>query len=688
MTAVFFKPLKLLMFRVISKLNVNKVLHVFGLCTFWMHQLHSQNPHFQAFGITSGLERPDVSCVFQDSRGLLWVGTSGAGLYQFVQSRFSQVATTPDATGYTIRQIGEDKAGFLYLLSELGLIRYDGRDFLTLADHAEHIKGFAINHSGVWWATVDSLFLQKASGNVLKKSLSADLLIPDVDKEDRLLVVNEKEVSFIDDELQESEAFPVSGKLDREWVSCTYDADSTLWIISHKGQLLQFDGFGFALVNTSLTQASCIAAGALGSLWIAGSQGISIYQPQDSSLISLQLGSPANCLYFDNIDRLWIGTPSDGLLRYFGDQHREWEIPDDENVQKIFPGETADSSWLLLRSGILMSLGNSSHQITSPHTKGEVRQSYQDKLSRLWALTEESLWMYHDTSWILMDSSSISQRAEIVGSDHRGNIWISDTSTLLRYGIKPMSFPIGISFAAEKVQGKLPADKTIAILTDRQGKVLRIGGQSVGHLMHDRYEQTHQMMGYHVLSADLDAEGMLWLGTEGAGIFRMIPERGQLPRPLKTTYPLRVSDIVFIRNTENGLIAGTDRTLLRMHTDTSGLHVTRVDVLNKESGIPLIHLGVDQYAVTTEGNVLVVAKDEVVEFELSRSDAIDDVPTIFISQVLINGMDIRDTKYGALHGPFCQQLQMPVFSASESSFTFVFNGNSVEDEYLSYQWRL
>ena len=196
------------------------------------------------------------------------------------------------------------------------------------------------------------------------------------------------------------------------------------------------------------------------------------------------------------------------------------------------------------------------------------------------------MWLYHvllDTE----DSTGLVKGMKIVGNDQSGNIWFTGEKVLMRYGMKPVAFPLGVTFSAKQIAGSIPPDETISILTNHKGQVIRIGGRTIGIINQDRYEQTHQM-GYNVMCADLDSAGYLWLGTQAAGIFRVMPKHGESPKPLLTTYPLRVSDVVFIKHTGQSLIAGTDRNVIHLHPDTSGLFVTKVDVLNEDAGVALM----------------------------------------------------------------------------------------------------
>lgn len=103
---------------------------------------HLTNGLVQRFGAEQGLPDLFVRSVFVDKQRRVWVGTYRGGLYEFADGRFRQ-APGFDIINIEISAVHEDRAGNLWLGTQRGLVRRNGRDWVSsdvvraLADDAE-----------------------------------------------------------------------------------------------------------------------------------------------------------------------------------------------------------------------------------------------------------------------------------------------------------------------------------------------------------------------------------------------------------------------------------------------------------------------------------------------------------------------------------------------------------------------
>lgn len=116
--------------------------------------------------------------------------------------------------------------------------------------------------------------------------------------------------------------------------------------------------------------------------------------------------------------------------------------------------------------------------------------------------------------------------------------------------------------------------------------------------------------------------------------------------------------------------------------------MTKVDALNEQAGIKFYERTPEHYAMTSDDRLLFIAGQRIVEFDLSRTDRVDHVPTVFLEKVFVNGTDIYETEYKKFLRAWGEQTQAISFLPTERSVSFTFSGNSVEDEHLYYSWRL
>ena len=88
----------------------------------------SQKYSFEQIDNTRGLSNSSVNCIFQDSQGLLWVGTWD-GLNRYDGSSFKIFRPEPDnensLSNQVILKVGEDNAGFIWILTMHGINRYN-----------------------------------------------------------------------------------------------------------------------------------------------------------------------------------------------------------------------------------------------------------------------------------------------------------------------------------------------------------------------------------------------------------------------------------------------------------------------------------------------------------------------------------------------------------------------------------
>ena len=112
------------------------------ICPFLVNLLYAQQYNFKAFSLEDGLSQSEVNCIFQDSRGYIWAGTSGGGLCRFEGKEFTSYEIENGLAGQIITDIKEDHQGNLWISSTWGGIsKFDGKTF-TIFDH---IKGLSDN---------------------------------------------------------------------------------------------------------------------------------------------------------------------------------------------------------------------------------------------------------------------------------------------------------------------------------------------------------------------------------------------------------------------------------------------------------------------------------------------------------------------------------------------------------------
>ena len=94
-------------------------LHI--LFIFFALRVGAQTYNFQNYNVDEGLTQSQVFCVFQDSKGYMWFGTSGGGSSKFDGKKFQNFTPSNGALSNTVYSIVEDKDHYLYFATYDGL---------------------------------------------------------------------------------------------------------------------------------------------------------------------------------------------------------------------------------------------------------------------------------------------------------------------------------------------------------------------------------------------------------------------------------------------------------------------------------------------------------------------------------------------------------------------------------------
>src|ERR1700739_4618990 len=140
--------------------------------------IHAQTYNFESIGLEKGLPQAQVTCLKEDTRGYLWIGTQGGGVACFDGVKFKVYDEAAGIAGNIINSIEEDLNGHIWIGTTYGgVTRFDGKNFFNLTKEngllANSVTAIAVDKKNkVYLATSHGL---NTVENKVVSSLKPDL---------------------------------------------------------------------------------------------------------------------------------------------------------------------------------------------------------------------------------------------------------------------------------------------------------------------------------------------------------------------------------------------------------------------------------------------------------------------------------------------------------------------------------
>jgi PAS domain S-box-containing protein len=538
-------------------------LCLFLCCFSWGNDPGGRKRYkFERIANEQGLSQNTIYCIYQDSRGFLWVGTED-GLNRYDGYNFTVYRFDPDKAGSLsnngIHAICEDKYNTLWFGSEEGLNQFDRlHEQFTTYKHDPQKSGTTLSDNFIHSLLVynsDTLWIGTARGlnrwNGDNKTFTSYFLPPSPDNDE------------------------------------------------------------------SINAIISICEGDSGNLWVGTGKGIYSFDCEKATFsreypLQLSPGNPASpgnhhiiTLYNDRSGTLWAGSKDGALLNF--DQKNQYFVPyqydpaippcDSQiEVRSIFKEKSGDF-WLGTYGGGLYKLDTTKgtevkyrerRGVPNSLSSNHIYTIYQDGGGIIWIGTEDGLnkldkrksefvhWTTEsDNNNCLSDNNVWS-----IYKDKTGILWIGTDNGLNRYDRDLDIFTYYKH--SEDNPASLSRNRVMAILESRDG-MLWLGTQGGGLNRFDRktgkflhYTPDPQKPGSlnnnRVNALLEDHLGILWVGTQGGGLNRFHRETGTFtyytPQP-GNAGGLSDGEVSSIFEDRDGTLwVGTAKGLNRFNRDT------------------------------------------------------------------------------------------------------------------------
>lgn len=486
----------------------------------------------------------------------------------------------------TVRQVFQDSAGFIWLVTQDSVYRYDGAEVRTLVGERAR-NSFKLNHSGVRQiieSESGEIWIATDGGGLLRYSKEHERLI-NVELAQYLLAESEDNLTTV-----------MEGK------------QGNIWIGYSSGLIARFnpidDSFRFLLDET----ASSTANGAItdlaqlndGTLIIAtASRGVIAHKYGHGSKRIYPMPNaterPITSIKIGSDQTIWIATFGAGITAIDPDTWKSSRYLRSETDRKIssnFVNHLSEDKqgriWVSTDSGLdIIESGKTAmsfHDGNSNLNSTPVLNTMHDTTGSVWIGTSYGIFrgIYSrfeslDTKSGLLDSSTIG-----FTQDSLGNIWVASAQGLSKY-LRPDKEQCRLK--PSNYRKAYPEKRVTAITFLADNLYLGFRGSGIVGLPIDIDGHSAQTLeNWETLSessvTDLQANGSseLWVATFGAGITRLKPPTSDYlrvkhnPEAYRTNRILRVAAI-----DETTVLAGT----------TDGLSMYSYRAENLEA-IPLI----------------------------------------------------------------------------------------------------
>ncbi|MBL4654276.1 MAG: hypothetical protein JKY33_00450, partial [Bacteroidia bacterium] len=512
-----------------------------------------------------GLAQDQVQCMFQDSKGYVWLGTNGAGVNRFDGHKMVSFTTNDGLVNNRINIITEDNYGNIWIGTGNGISKFDGTQFENYTTkHGlianEIIAIFVDDKQTLWVGSGNNGVISTmdiSDKNSINKSFKR-VNFESLNNQSIYMITQDKEFNmWIGTNIGLIKCDP-NKDIRTEFVLYTVDdglpsnnvnrmliaSNGKIWIGTNQGACIYNENTG----DSSLTFVSPVSKFKLPcsaivedhnqQIWYASfGHGIVVYNEIESKHLQEEQGLLSNhvfSLLCDHEGNVWIGTYGDGISVYTG---KLFELYSKRN------GLRGNFIWALHR----------------------------DSRGNIWSGSDIGGASFFDGQKFTnfsYENGLGSNRARTILEDNDGNIWIG-TEKVATYsgGVARLSKADYIKgnyiFKNYTTTDGLSNNSVNSIFQDKQGNIWFGTLNGVTKYDGKEFESITSADGFinnAVFAITQDNQGNMWFGTGGGGLIKYFTKKksGQKMQTMTTSDGLASNDVrTIIQDTIGNLWIGT-----------------------------------------------------------------------------------------------------------------------------------
>lgn len=649
----------------------------------------SQSLSFQHFTVQDGLAQSVVKAVWPDSRGFVWMGTSGGGLSRYDGANFVNFSTREGLPDNRVNVLYEDDQARLWIGTDKGLAYYEGRMIQPWGQRKLNVKTLAQDTAGqLWVGTASGLY------RVVKQSVQR---LPSPSRQVNAIFTDRSGHTWLGTRLGLWEVVqgiprPIEG-LTSEVLALAEDANGLLYLATVDDGLWIWDGADFSpfVGNRWLPQQKPIASlfwEEAKGLWIGTAQGLYLWDLESYTMQELSLDRKPTVWSMgkDQWNNLWLGT-NQGVSLYGG------------QLFDFYPGGTAGQAGAVryvgnnLGSNIQYTVeGKGAFQLIdgqvqamdlSPFSSLTINDLLLDTTIGLWVATQEQGLLLQTQDTIMPIGATYGlERMNIkdLALDTSGTLWISTyASGLLELRTLP-GFPLRLEVLKWGLLEGLPTQRLNQVHMDRQGR-LWVCTADAGLLcwkkgaMLYHFRKGSGLPTNQLLSIAEDSSGYLWVGSSREGLLRLSIYEDSIGVEQLTDreglFSNTVNSILCTRQQELwvGSQSGIDRILL--DEDRMPKSIQHYGASEGFQGVETLP---NASYEDEQGNLWWGTVAGLVKYNADLATTSSVPPGIVMTDIQLFTESLAETAYSESLGPWNKVNAPMIFPYDQNNFTFSFLG--------------
>lgn len=692
------------------------ILRILLLLFLFSLNLNAQQFSFNSWSVSEGLAQSQVYALFQDSRGIIWMGTRGGGLSAFDGVRFKNYTSADGLKDNFILSILETPDKQLWIGSNTGLSKFDGRKFQTVAftkigNPAVECMVFS-KKMGLLIGTSRGLYVKNGVNFIPILNDAAELKsgITDLHEDDfgNIWIACPAGLSRYNGKSYKSWNVN-SGLLGNNIRNITTDNENRTWIGFYGESIGILKGDSIIKFPINLSPGDGIIHTLLrdreGKIWI-GTQndGLGCWNPTDESFrfYSERDGLANNhvrSIIEDNCGNIWVGTSGGGVSKFSGQDFIHYNQKSGLSGRNVYAiaEDTSGFIWFSTSAGGISILdGNIIKDISNIEglPKVKVKKLFIDRLGRLWIGTEGQGLFIKDGEAISRFGLFNGLRGDWIRDiiqDDAGNIWVAKAGGGITCMIESRKGQFNFKHFDSK--NGLPDDRINQLLLLDSRIWFATSNAGIGFIESDsviNFNLSDGLSSLKIRSLSSGRSNDLWIGTADKGLHHAEFNGSKWKfKSINTQNGLSSDNIYLLQMDPKGqLWVGSEKGLDRLTFSLDGL-VQEIRHFSSNEGFVGVETSQNACLSDSRGRLWFGTINGLTCCNPLSTRKNVHPPLLRFTNLNISYQPINLTPYAYLLDGWNNPLKQIILPYNKNQISFEFQGiNHSNPEQVKYQWKL